>query len=426
VLNHSLRVPNSLAAESSVCGIFQTVDEPFIQLIKSNEINPKPLLICSGGTSTQCAANGHWTLDLRKNYQKVKFDPASQEIEIEAGVPMGKLLDELSKHKRSFPTGLSPKTGLGYILTGGISPISRSRGLAIDQIKKIKGIWGTGEVLDISKPNNFSSKEDKLIWKGLTGAAHFLSIVTSITLKTYEEKPLYICSEFISPDELAESIYQSESWPNFASLQWIWADKIKAYVVIELESNEAIQMSKNLIKELPFGQNPQISIIEGLKDIPKFSLPELETSNPKRIHSEVIGLLGKGWGKESKSIVKSLNSLISKRPNNHCYIASQQLGGVTKEQDSTRSSFIYRDSIWKPWINGAWQSGDLNARSQSLSWMEEVWGELETLCPGVHLAQLHPHLPWHKKEINMAYLDWLPGLQNLKSIYDPEGLLPPL
>ena len=152
-----LKVPNPLASDSSICGTFEAVDQSFINLVKSNQIKPKPLLVCSGGTSSRCAANNHWTLDLRKNYQKIIFNPNNQEIEIEAGVKMGKVLSELSKYKRTFPTGLSNKTGIGYILTGGISPISRCKGLAIDHIQKIKGVWGSGEVLEISKPNKFSS-----------------------------------------------------------------------------------------------------------------------------------------------------------------------------------------------------------------------------------------------------------------------------
>lgn len=55
---------------------------------------------------------------------------------------MGKLCSFLEKHKRSFPIGLSGNTGMGYILTGGISPLSRSKGLAIDQIIEIKGFLG--------------------------------------------------------------------------------------------------------------------------------------------------------------------------------------------------------------------------------------------------------------------------------------------
>ena len=42
---------------------------------------------------------------------------------------------------------------MGYILTGGISPLSRSKGLAIDQIIEIKGFWGNGKEFHLLRPN---------------------------------------------------------------------------------------------------------------------------------------------------------------------------------------------------------------------------------------------------------------------------------
>ena len=38
---------------------------------------------------------------------------------------MKDLMNYLEKHNRTFPTGLSKLPGAGYILTGGISPMSR-------------------------------------------------------------------------------------------------------------------------------------------------------------------------------------------------------------------------------------------------------------------------------------------------------------
>ena len=70
---------------------------------------------------------------------------------------MQDLIYELEKHGRSFPIGLSGNTGIGYILTGGISPLSSSQGLAIDQIVKICGFWGYGNQYELIQPNKSSS-----------------------------------------------------------------------------------------------------------------------------------------------------------------------------------------------------------------------------------------------------------------------------
>ena len=69
---------------------------------------------------------------------------------------------------------------------------------------------------------------------------------------------------------------------------------------------------------------------------------------------------------------------------------------------------------------------DQTKRKKTLKWMEECWANLEFICPGIHLAQIHPHLPWHQKELSSAFKDWLPKLQEIKAINDPRNLMPPL
>ena len=123
-----------MSNDSNILGVFEEVNSNLFEFLKSSKSNSVPLLVTSGGTTTRAAADDHWVLDLRKNYQDLSFDLDKKQVEIEAGVTMGDLSNFLSKHKRSFPIGLSGKTGMGYILTGGISPFSRNRGLAIDQV----------------------------------------------------------------------------------------------------------------------------------------------------------------------------------------------------------------------------------------------------------------------------------------------------
>ena len=82
--------------------------------------------------------------------------------------------------------------------------------------------------------------------------------------------------------------------------------------------------------------------------------------------------------------------------------------------------------MWKPWITAVWPAGDEPARQRALAWLEELWGLLEPLCPGVHLAQLHDHLPFHQRELEQAFGSWLAGLRRLKADRDPHGNLPSL
>ena len=393
--------------------------------MKTAKITPSPLLVCSGGTTSRCAATGHWTLDLRKKYKQIDFDHNQKTVVVGGGISMAKLLDELRKYGRSFPTGLSSLPGVGYILTGGISPLSRSQGLAIDQIQQVKGIWGNGQIFTKNIPTNSSSLEDKIIWRGLCGAASFLGIVTELTLKTQVLTPIEIWQSLATKEQLVDAIKQAENWPNSMSLQWIWGERILVYVVVKSNCQKTNKDLTYFKKKFPCYNTIQISKVQGLYEMPPFGLPFKKQPQYKQ-HSEVISLLSPEWGSTSTDLIKSLSRLISNRPNPDCLIASQQLGGVSSQTSKLATSFIHRNSIWKPWINASWQAGNLTERDKSLKWLEEVWQTFEPNCPAVHAAQMHQHLPWHKKETKLAFGDWLPGLQDLKSQYDPNGILPAL
>ena len=107
-----------------------------------------------------------------------------------------------------------------------------------------------------------------------------------------------------------------------------------------------------------------------------------------------------------------------------CSISSQQLGGKTKYNQIGKTSFIHRQSMWKPWITASWPPNDQEAKEQCLSWLKLGSKKLEPYCQGIHLAQMHHHLGWNEKETLSAFGDWLIGLKEIKKQYDPNGLLP--
>ena len=334
---------------------------------------------------------------------------------------MGELSCFLKKYDRSFPIGLSGKTGIGYLLTGGISPLSRSRGLAIDQIIEIQGFWGNGKEFHLLRPN--SKKESSFEWKALCGAAIFLGIITKLKLKTQKLRPLLSWTANLTCSQLSECLNQAESWPNSLSFQWIFGENIFAHAIGEVKNTDDESTLISLLEKLPFSRNRIINKLNDMNSLPNLSLGNNNGNNV--YHSEVLGLLGPAWQESNPQILKILKDLINKRPNKSCYIASQQLGGAT-HFNHLETSFVHRDAIWKPWINGSWEAYDHSKRQITLKWMKECWCNLEFMCPGVHLAQIHPHLEWHEKELSSAYKDWLPKLQEMKVMYDPRNVLPPL
>ena len=149
--NSLLGVPNINAKDAKLKKLIYDFDDSLFN--KDNYSNEKfeHLCVCSGGTTSSCAKNGFTTLDLRKNYCKIHLDNESNLVTIGGGVIMGDLINYLQQYNRSFPIGLSKLPGAGYILTGGVSPLSRTYGLAIDNIESVKGFLGNGTFISLKK-----------------------------------------------------------------------------------------------------------------------------------------------------------------------------------------------------------------------------------------------------------------------------------
>ena len=418
-MKYGINVPNNQARGSSIAGIIHNLDENFKNQLRNDLINPKPLLICGGGTSSRCASNDHWTVDLRNNFNFINIDLNTSIAEIGGGITMGKLINELSNFNKSFPIGLSGLTGIGYILTGGISPLSRSEGLAIDRIVEFEGIWGNGDDFRITKPQNIASSKEQLLWKALCGAAPFLGIITKLKVVIENEDPLIIWKGKLNRKQLIEAIKISETWSKYSSLQWTWGESINAYAVFKANRKSSALDLKKLDNLLSNDLNQNLYKVSGLSKMPLFN-----SMGNNDYYSEVIGLLSHSWGDNSSEIISKIAKLIELRPNSMCCISSQQLGELTNCNSKNQTSFIHRNSMWKPWVTASWPPNDQEARDQCLSWIKLAWESLDPYCLGIHLAQMHQHLDWNQKESQAAFGDWLNGLKELKKQYDPCGLLP--
>ena len=132
--NSLLEVPNINSKDAKLKKLIFDVDGSLFHEDNYSNEEFEHLCVCSGGTTSSCAKNGFTTLDLRKNYNKIHLDSKTNLVTIGGGVIMGDLVNHLQKHNRSFPIGLSKLPGAGYILTGGVSPLSRAYGLSLIHI----------------------------------------------------------------------------------------------------------------------------------------------------------------------------------------------------------------------------------------------------------------------------------------------------
>ncbi len=419
-----LEIPNINSKDAKFKELIYSVDDSLFNKDNYSKKELEHLCVCSGGTTSSCAKNGFKTLDLRKNYSKIHLNSENNLVTIGGGVIMGDLINHLEKHNRSFPIGLSKLPGAGYILTGGVSPLSRAYGLAIDNIESIKGFLGNGTFISLKK--NQINPEKKLIWEAIKGAAPFFSVITEIGLKTIQSNPIKVIEGFVNLNELSEIIKLSEKFPENISLQWICAQKIYIYIFAELKNNLEDKKTKEylmLLEKFPGLEKNFYNNFSEINFFPKeLDLYELDANN----HSEVISLLGEDLENDIPIFIKCLKQIMDNKPNNSCYIASQQLGGKTKKLNHGSSFFVHRKSTWKPWIYASWKKNDLQEKKIAMDWMYKSWRNLKRFYPNIHLAQLHNHLDSHSKELTLAFGHRIDELKTLKNIFDPQSILPPL
>ncbi|KAJ3562400.1 hypothetical protein NP233_g9595 [Leucocoprinus birnbaumii] len=107
-------------------------------------------------------------------FNKVKYDKATSLVEVEAGCLWDQVYRTLAPTGRNVIGGASSEgVGVGgWLLGGGYSLKSNKYGLGIDNIVKYDIVTGNGTIIREGGGNNFG-------------------IVTSFTLKTYEQGPTY-------------------------------------------------------------------------------------------------------------------------------------------------------------------------------------------------------------------------------------------
>ena len=419
-----LEVPNINSRDAQIKKLIYKVEDNLFNCNKELTRKLDRLCICSGGTTSACARDGYVTLDLRKEYNKIHFEKGRNLIKIGGGVIMKDLINCLEKHNQIFPNGLSKLPGAGYILTGGISPLSRRYGLAIDNVESLKGYLGNGKLISLEK--NKLNSENQLIWEGLKGAAPFLAIITEIGLRTFNSYPTQIIEGFLNENQLSEIINLAENFPDNLSLQWIYTDKIYVYIFAEIKTSLDKEITKKYLSNLVEYKNLKRKIYKSYNQINFFPKElDLFELNPLN-HSEVISLLGGDLKNDVQIFIKHLKEIMQDKPNNSCYIASQQLGGQTKKIAHNSSFFVHRQSTWKPWIYASWNKDDLKEKEIVMEWMYESWKKLKRFFPKIHLAQIHNHLISHNEEVELAFGERLDELKSLKNICDPESILPPL
>ena len=132
--------------------------------------------------------------------KSVRVDPESRTARVEPGVTMAEFDHETQAVGLASPGGVISTTGLaGLTLGGGWGWLSRTYGLAIDNLRSVDVVTADGELVHASATEN-----EDLFW-AIRGAGHNFGVVTSFEFDLHEVGPEVLSGLVIHPfDDAAE------------------------------------------------------------------------------------------------------------------------------------------------------------------------------------------------------------------------------
>ncbi|MAR07668.1 MAG: oxidoreductase [Cyanobium sp. NAT70] len=414
------------AAASPSCIVQPRTNAELQQAIRWCFEEDRKICIRGGGHSKQAAVDGAVMLDLSKHLHQVTLLDDGVHVKVQGGCNMGQLLRVLKESKRMVPVGTHPTPGFGLLCMGGIGHIGRSHGLTIDHICELRGWRSNGEPFLLH-----ADKEDGNAWQMMRGAAIFLGIIGEATLKTSTRQPLQVKRTRDPLDRLWWWIQTAESLPKSWSCSLILGtppDQNTAAVLAMAVST----MSDDSTTETTDLPHQWMANVNGQEELPNFNLPlqngesepeqSMTTSRYERLKTRNYSLsIPKGHGKE---LSDRLTMLMHQRPNQHCRIDLQHIGGAIGEIPIEETAYTGRGCEWSLVICGVSPPGcSQDDTDQANQWADQAFDLLRPMAQHCYIVERHPDSPIYQEQLKLAYGPLLEPLKQLKHQWDPYNRL---
>lgn len=137
----------------------------------------------------------------------IDVDPAERTVWVGSGVQWGAVTAAAAEHGLAVQAGSAPDVGIaGFLLSGGISWLARSRGLAVNDVLAVEvlGADGRARVVD-------SDHEPDLFW-ALRGGGGSFGVVTGIKLRLHAQPTVAAGTLFFPMQRAGEVLHAWRRW----------------------------------------------------------------------------------------------------------------------------------------------------------------------------------------------------------------------
>lgn len=193
--------PRAIALAGSIGDI-----DPVLEVARSTGL---VLAVRGGGHNVagHGSVEGGLVLDLGR-LRQVTVDPVTRIVSVEPGATLGDVDRATAEYGLAVPIGVISATGIaGLTLGGGIGWLTRSNGLALDNLISAHVIIATGEHMRASE-----HEHSDLFW-GLRGGGGNFGVVSSFTFRARRlAHPVLTANLFYRPGQWKEALAAFEVW----------------------------------------------------------------------------------------------------------------------------------------------------------------------------------------------------------------------
>jgi FAD/FMN-containing dehydrogenase len=142
-----------------------------------------------------------------RRLDRVEVDAGAGTATIGAGVRWESVITAAAEHGLAPISGSSTGVGVvGYLLGGGIGPLTRSHGFSSDYLLEAEVVTGTGEIVRAS-----AAGHPDLLW-ALRGGKAGLGIVTEVRIRLIELASLYAGSMMFAEEDIDAALRAWVEW----------------------------------------------------------------------------------------------------------------------------------------------------------------------------------------------------------------------
>jgi FAD/FMN-containing dehydrogenase len=371
--------------------------------------------VCDGGLLIDCSAMTAVAVDLETNTARA-----------EPGVTVGEFDRATQAHGLATPGGIVSTTGLaGLTLGGGWGWLSRSHGLAADNLRAVEVVTADGRVVNADETTHAD-----LFW-AVRGGGGNVGVVTAFEFALHAVGPTVLAGLVVYPFAVAGDFLRfHREFTATAPDELCCYASVRTAPAVDLLPT-SIHGQQVVTAYLCYAGDPTAGE-RAVRPLRAFGTPLLDTVEPRsylefqRFFDDVYppgfrNYWKSGFVDESGLSDEAIDTLVGYAdtvPSPYTSVVVEHLGGAINRQAPDATAYPHRDAGYSFNVFSRWAEGDEDDRQ--IEWTREFFAAMAPLLDdGVYVNFLGRE---GDDRVRAAFGDNYDRLVAVKSRYDPENV----